>query len=690
MFSTAYRSSFFFILLFALSSVAAQDSYPLRVIGDARDGEIRLRWAPLDDATWERANQAGYRLERVELGTGATTVLAENLRPLRVNEWDNLLDSIPPAAMYYGALYSEDLQITSDTPDDLAEVIRVNRFGLSLLAADQYFEVSLAAGLGFRDPAVQPGTTYRYSVSINGITSNEGDKAAVLNINSDTRTNLPPPDQPTGEWKNHEVTLAWDQSLTTTSYTTYSVVRSEAGKPFEKRNEIPLLFIDTEESNAVDLYFTDTLESNETEYTYRIIGRSPFGVDGNPSETVTGTGVPLPIPFSPRITNMLQTVEDGIMMTWQVEREAEGQYTGFKIYRSLDGLENWELITPNTLPKERRTYTDTNPKSGWFYRVKLIDKNNYEVGGMPRLLVLEDKYPPAPPTGLTGKMDTNGIVRLSWTPNTEDDHQGYRVFISNQLEGVYTQDTYDAIIDTTYRDTVTMNTLSEKVYYKLKAIDYYGNYSGFSEAGTVDRPDLNPPAPPNIDKLVSSVEGVTIGWTDSPSEDVVSYALERRPIGATIGEWAQVYSETGDAHSYEDRDMQLGRRYEYRIVVTDDVGLQGTSVPAIGSRIDDGKRATITELAATAQSDRVILTFSCLYPVDPEYFQIYRSLNDGPLVTFRTLPVTSKQLYRTGKQAFRFSDLEVKPGSTVTYQVLARYSDGGFTPLSEQVSAKVE
>ncbi|MEM9835267.1 MAG: fibronectin type III domain-containing protein [Bacteroidota bacterium] len=693
---STFRSSYLPVFL-ALSLVASfsnalvgQEDYPLRLIADPRDGEIRLRWAPLDEASWELGNRQGYRLERVTNSSGVRETLATSLRPLSVNEWGVLLDTIPAATMYYGALYSEDLQVTSDTPQELAEVIRANRYGLSLLTADQYFAVSLAAGLGFQDTNVDADESYDYYLSINGLASANGAELPFLRVFASQRSPLPSPATPVAKWDNLKVTLSWDQSQTNRFYTTYSVEAAENGGPFIRRNDFPLLYIDTDDSDDQNLYFTDSLRSNEVEYTYRIVGRTPFGVDGNPSKTVTGTGVPLPLGYTPRITKIQQTTDDGIQLQWFVQREAAGLYTGFHIYRSIDGQTNWEQITPRPLPVERRTYTDRDARSGWLYQVRLIDLNGYEVGGTPRLLVLEDNDPPAPPTGLSGTMDENGIVNLNWSPNSERDHRAYRVFWSNQLNGSYVQVTTDAILDTNFLDTLTMNTLTEQAFYKLKAEDYYGNYSDFSEAGIIERPDLIPPGPPVINLVENDAQGVTVGWTESPSEDVVQYTLERRLYAGIDTKWVAVYKTDGEQNQYVDQSVQLGGRYEYRVKVTDDADLFSYSKPGVGTRIDDGQRATITELEAVANSDRVIITFSCLYPVDPEYFQLYRSINGGGLTTYKTMKLDQPLLTRTGKQTFRFVDRQVKTDDSIEYRILARYADGGFTPLSESVSVRIE
>ena len=68
-------------LFVGVLTLTAQSDYPVQLLTDARDGEIRLRWAPTDFTTWDVANQRGYRLERMS-ADGNVKVLATALRPL--------------------------------------------------------------------------------------------------------------------------------------------------------------------------------------------------------------------------------------------------------------------------------------------------------------------------------------------------------------------------------------------------------------------------------------------------------------------------------------------------------------------------------------------------------------------------------------------------------------------------------
>ncbi|MEO0788779.1 MAG: fibronectin type III domain-containing protein [Bacteroidota bacterium] len=387
-----------------------------------------------------------------------------------------------------------------------------------------------------------------------------------------------------------------------------------------------------DEISNQNIYYYDTLVNNESEHRYRLRGRSYFGVDGPYGEELVGMGTPGPIPHSPVVNNLIQVGEEAIRIEWQFAQEAEQLIRGFKIYRSNLSSQLGDLITPSLIDVSQRSYVDDDPKASSFYTVVLIDENDHEIHSLPRLISLADNQPPGPPVDLAGTMDSLGLVTLRWAPNTEPDHQGYRVYISNQEDGHFIQLTSDAIADTIYEHHVTMETTSEEVYFKLKAIDYFGNYSSFSEVVAVKRPDLIPPTPPRIIKVEGRETGVFLEWSPSPSRDIVGIELQRRPSDDTLQTWLSFYEARGGnvnvGGSELDYNTQLGRTYQYRIRVEDDAGMSAVSGIATGTRIDNGKRGEIINLQARRlESGTVTLTFDCNYQVQPILY-----LHIGPII----------------------------------------------------------
>lgn len=674
-------------------------TYPAIILADSRSEGIRLRWAPTTFELWEIGNANGYSIYRSEPNMpDSRKLLGNDFTPLPLSEWRPITDTLQAALMYAGALYSEDL-INPEVPDELQDrlaymqSVEEYRFGLSLFSADQFYEVALAAGLAFIDEDIENGKIYIYEVQINGVLLEEGDIYPNVKVSSDARTVLPPPPELKGEWAEKTVELSWNQLASSLFYSSYDIERSVGSGPWQKINELPIVFFETDDIANQDVYYNDTLVNNEEEHRYRLRGRSYFGVDGPFGDELIGKGRPSPISYTPVITNLIQLGEDALRIEWSFSPEANDLIKGFKIYRSTLSSQLGELISPWITDVNQRSFVDASPKSNRFYTVIAIDQNDYEIHSLARLISLEDDMPPSPPVGLSGIMDSTGVVHLSWNPNSEPDHQGYRVYIANQEEGYFIQITPDAVTDTSYDHQTTMETLSEAAYFKLKAIDYYGNYSDFSAVVCVKRPDLKPPVAPRIGTVEGRETGIYLSWAPSPSRDIVSIVLQRYPKDDDTRPWQSVWEEQTSAGSFItsggsflDENTQKGRTYCYRIVAYDDSSLQGASTICAATRIDPGWRGTIQNFRAIRQLDgSAQLLFSYDYPVEPSFFQIFRAIGEEPMRTYLQLEPGDRRLIRSGSNFFEIKDGQIPSEEQVHYRLLIRFPDGGFSNLAETI-----
>lgn len=85
-----------------------------------------------------------------------------------------------------------------------------------------------------------------------------------------------------------------------------------------------------------------------------------------------------------------------------------------------------------------------------------------------------------------------GSLNLSWSPNTETDLAGYKVYYGTATK------TYGLPIDVGKVTTYTVTGLTDQTtyYFAVTAYDLAGNESGFSTEAFGTVPDKTPPAPP--------------------------------------------------------------------------------------------------------------------------------------------------------------------------------------------------
>ncbi|MDT8323073.1 MAG: fibronectin type III domain-containing protein, partial [Bacteroidota bacterium] len=282
-----------------------------------------------------------------------------------------------------------------------------------------------------------------------------------------------------------------------------------------------------------------------------------------------------------------------------------------------------------------------------------------------------DSIPPAVPSGLHAAVDSSGVLRLAWSPNTEADLQGYRVFYANDPTHEFQQLTTKITTDTLFVDTLTLKTLSEEIYYKLTALDYNFNHSPFTEALMVEKPDIVPPSPPLIHAVEAMSHGVRVSWHRSPTSDAAAHLILRRPVSG--GAWVPLDSlVSASVTSFADTTLQGTALYEYALRAYDDDGLPSPLSNVVRARALSPVRYAAPDNAVgiwDAERQEIRLRWSFEGP--PCRFMVYRTEGTAPARLYRAVD----------EGALRFEDRAVPPG-TYRYAIKAVYPDGGESALS--------
>jgi hypothetical protein len=312
-----------------------------------------------------------------------------------------------------------------------------------------------------------------------------------------------------------------------------------------------------------------------------------------------------------------------------------------------------------------------------------------------------------------------GKIKISWQPATEDDLLGYRVFISNNNNpGDMLQITTDIIKDTLYYHQVTMNTLSENIYFSVRALDMRENMSPLSPPCLAVRPDVIPPSAPVIIGYTHELNGTRFTYQASTSDDVVSYELQRRL--KSYVKWDMISKTTpNQLKPFTDTTAFRRHRYEYRLVAFDETGLGGSSAILDVKPFDDGVRDSIHNMMATKVGGpppaAVVLSWNYPQFRDPDLigFQILRAVGGDPMRTLVFLNLLQADAANNGvldplavPGAFGFADLDTREfrqiinqglvmpisavpsltggatGVAVRYSVYAKYIDGAMSPLA--------
>ncbi len=659
-----------FLLIAALVGclTAAQSQSGPKYIIEAKgiyDGNnVIVRWVPSDFQTWHWANaHNGYNLERTttRLNNAALTpqamldsrtVVATALKPLPEAQWETMPDS-NLAGIVAGSIYGDSIEVIDLANADMMSVVntneaRQNRFGFSLFACDQNLDVALAAGLAFVDTTVAADAEYIYVVRLNTLPSGATQQKGTAIVSTAPSGGLPAPPKPSAEGGDHSALIVWDKASMAQHYGSYTVERSaNNGQTWTALNSSPFVSLSKigkgDEANT----YMDSLPANGVTYVYRVRGLSPFGFMGPPSDTVRVQGRTAPLGEAPFIGEIKESIPGELRIMWAFPQNMENKILGVEVYRAdgIDGL--YELVT-TALPTAREV-TDLDSLPANYYIVKSKDLNGNLAASLPRLGQPNDETPPTTPTGLSGTCDANGTVTVKWSPSTDADLLGYRVFMSDQsaVDSAFVQITSEPLRDTFFRFETNLQTLAKQMYFRVKAVDFRENRSPSSAPLNVQRTDVVPPSAPAITRVFPRTEAVQLDVSPSSSGDVVRYEVEKQdessPDWVKLAEFtaANMPSSYTDSLSYEKPESRR-RWYRYRVLAYDADGNVSSSQPVRAKPMDQGVRPPIQNLTAeyisVGAEPHVRLTWNYGPDLDLAGFQIYRAIDTSQMRSFKFAP----------------------------------------------------
>jgi hypothetical protein len=623
--------------------------------------QVFLRWAPTNIASWKWGNDHGYVLNRYTISANGTylslnqydashVVLLEQAKPLPEAQWEILADSNDLAGVAAGTIYGDSLDVLPPGGASMLNIYQksnelTTRFGYSLFAADQSWEVALAMGLAWIDTTINPDHEYVYIVSpyqpVTGYPIDNG----FLTIATDTVFPLPQPKGIDGTGGDSLAYIRWFSS--DESYTSYSIERSDNnGISYQTINQSPIVSTITGEfpESGNQISYTDSLPANGITYVYRVKGHSPFGLTSPPSDTVQVKGRPDPLVTFMSLDSIVELQSGKLTISWKFPQADEDKITGFHIYRAVNKEGPFVKINSTLLSPATRTYVDLTPNPSNYYQIGATDINGYKLTSFPLLGQLRDSIPPSIPIGLTGAANASGIVTLNWPRNPENDLLGYRVYMATSHPGDYTQVTSTWMNDTTFRYQLNLNTLSESVYFRITALDHHQNQSEQSAPVEIQRPDIVPPSAPVIRTVNASTSGVYFDWVLSSSLDVVGYEFQRKTDGKSG--WAVLLSFDKQHLQTQFTDSTADKRYwyQYRLVAIDEAGNRAGSRFVKAKPINDGLRVAVQNLSAQyvpgSSSSNAFATVTWAYGKDADLigFQLYRGLDSLKMYAYRFFP----------------------------------------------------
>jgi hypothetical protein len=667
-------------------ALAQQDTINVYARAKVSEKSIRLRWVVDSPSAWLLGNKYGYRVERytvmrdsVWLPNAEKKIIAEALRPQPLDQWETLALADDYAAVIAQAIYGDSFEIDAGKSGNITAIVQRSqeqeqRYFIALYAADHSFQAACMAGLGCLDEDVRKGERYLYRI-IPLLPAGRHVEIGAIYTGMDDYVELPKPQGLAGRFGDRTAMLLWEYRILQEEYGSYYLERSDDNEYFYRLSDKPLTGTEDAQGNPMTrIYYIDSLPQNNKNYYYRVIGMDAFGDIGPPSDTIMGKGLPV-LQYTPQVIRAV-TDEQGVMtVDWEFEKRGEPLLKSFSLQRSDNNKGPFVDVIENISPEQRRITYDKLQSTNYF-RMAAIPHTGEPRAGFAVLVQPVDSIPPVAPSGLQGHIDTTGVVHLSWTPNTESDLYGYRIYraLDEREELVPLNDI--AWRDTVFTDTVQMKQLNAKVYYAITALDHRYNQSKSSPVCILKKPDVIPPVAPLIKNYEAREEGVMIYWERSPDTDVAAHIIYSQKDGKE----KTLITITDTLTHYLDTSTVAKEIYRYYMKAVDSSGLFSMASPVVAVRSIAKMKGDLAVERLTLKADRKAQTVTITWRhrlANVRSFLIYRAVDDEPLSLLES--VSGNQL--------SFVDAALQANKKYRYAVRPLFENSSY---GEMVSKNIQ
>lgn len=666
----------------------------IATIGRYTANGIELRWIPDNKTILGLGFSNSYTIERRDQGTGKF----ENIATIKTTDkatWEMLITSEKDSTTKSNLEVAMEFLFAGRDPAEKgfsldAGIAELNEqkskedmiYALFVLTAIKDGKVAEALGLRFIDKTAITGKTYDYRVTLNA-------RSAIYKIENGAVTVKAAPDA--NKYKNEVLVFGGDKQLSfawtvNPALAGYFVERAAEGVTLFK----PLntaAFYDSKGPGFGGLQngsFEDDSLTNYKWYRYRFYGNTAFGEKVLFAE-VKGMPKDLTPPDAPILIQPKHIKPKEVLVAWDIHGNIS-DLKGFIVSRSDKDTGNFHILHKTLLSNKIRSFTDTGFSTGEtnYYIVYALDTAGNISASYPGYVALVDSTPPAQPEIVSAVIDSLGVVTIRVKQGSEKDLKGYRLFKANSAEhelSAIQEDFKSGKTDTTlikviFTDTVTLNSLTPKIFYRVKALDYNYNQSIYSELVAITKPDTIPPITPVFTRVVVKENQVELYFAPSESADVKEQVIYRK-TAIDKEEWKIVSTINKVQKQFIDSTVKTGITYYYSIRAKDESNLySGYANMVYGKPFDNGIRPPITDLTASIRDKQVILIWN--YPsISKEvFFVIYKKNAKNELQPYARV---SEKTF-TDKNAVKEN----------VYAIKVLTADGGQSTLSAFITQKSE
>ena len=238
-----------------------------------------------------------------------------------------------------------------------------------------------------------------------------------------------------------------------------------------------------------------------------------------------------------------------------------------------------------------------------------------------------------------------------------------------------------------------MKTLTDSIFFMVRAVDFRENISNESAVLGLERPDIMPPSKPILRRDEIREDAVTFAWVLAPDEDVIHHKFQRKQDDRYT--WITIHTIPAGVPDtmYTDETFDPDYNYTYRLIAEDEVGNQSGSALVPGKPAEPKPRHPIDDPAGAVTGLGIVLKWGYPDVNNVQGFQIYRKVDNGPLREYKFIRVADGAVGGTpapdydipGDVYYQFIDKHVVAGSIYTYQILAKSALGFTSPITDEL-----
>lgn len=645
----------------------------MKILSKYQDDKLFLRWIPSSAQNWLDGTKDGYIIETYKEGILIDRTV-EAIFPAPFDEVDfesSVTMGIPAQVMYYLThLDRMDQESINETypPEEYSreEILEDRHLSIQMFSNYNFYHSDIA-GLGYVVHEIEENTNYSFMIFQAGKDKRDPKYGAEIRFNSNA--NLPRPEVPELEakWTGKRAELRWNSEEAKDHFWGYKKVSKINGGPEIWSDTLPTInaYVGHPEPALHIIKTEEYLRDNETEYTFRIYGIDYFGNFSEDYSEVIGNGR-LGIGLSPNISESVQLETNEVHLKWEILDKFKKHIKHWHIYTAESYEGPYELDT-SIFDSNIREAIRPIPFNATYFVVAVEDDRGEQIESFPQLVMSYDSIPPATPHNLEGRIDTNGIVKITWSSNDEEDFLGYKVFFANDTTMAWGLPHPGHLPDPIFTDTINLKTTQEEIYFKITAVDERNNRSPFSEILILKRPDILAPVQAEFFEIKPLPGKIALKWHLSPSEDVSTQRLYRKE--KSDNEWTAIkeWNQNEIENTFIDSLVEPKVYYFYLLTVTDDAGLvSDPSQPISSFAFKDYNSFPIDafEVQYTSQKE---IQIDCQFPTQ-ELFEIliYKTTNEGP----------PRMLRRISNGQIAYVDTNIKEDNEYLYFIQVVFDDG--------------